>query len=373
MCSSLRVFGKIVALTVLGASNVDAAIWGVKTEEPVSQPPSTLFHFAENGTDFTVVGSITLEGTPVDIDALALSRAGALVAFEIGETGSRLVSIDATTAEAAPIGQTLPERECRGATFADDGRLIVLDAATDEALILDESTGTIVGSPVPLLEMGSPFDLGSITDLVDTGGGIFLISSGRDIYEMDLASGAVTFVYTDSVPGPDTVSPGPAGLALSREETTNGQLFSYDIQFNDDIFVYEDTVDWLRTLLYEDIIPSYNAGRGDLAAAPPEVSGIGTGEIPNPSLRLQGPYPNPTRDTARLRLSSATGGVVDAEVFDARGRRVIALPSRLLREGPTERPQVLDLDASGLGPGIYWIRVAVSGGSSVAVPWTVLR
>ena len=107
----------VAAIVMTSAiSPAEAEIWGVKTHGPMSEPPSTLFRFDEDGDTFTVVGEIRLDGQPVEVDGLAIDIDGALYGFIAGDASGLLVAIDPVTAAASPVGM-LGGREIRGATF----------------------------------------------------------------------------------------------------------------------------------------------------------------------------------------------------------------------------------------------------------------
>jgi hypothetical protein len=80
-----------------------------------------------------------------------------------------------------------------------------------------------------------------------------------------------------------------------------------------------------------------------------------------PSLTIGAPYPSPTRAGAQVSFTLSRSGPLQADVFDARGRRI-----RSLHEGETAAgPQLLRWDGRGEGgglvpAGIYWIRVAAA-------------
>jgi len=366
------VFWALLTIAGIGpGSGAQATVWGIKTTGPVSQPPSTLFQFEEDGSVLTAIGQIRLEGAPVDADGLALSDSGLLVAFVIETTGSRLVSVGPTTAQASVLGPLLAGRDCRGATFAEDGRLLVLDSGRDEVVSVSEVTGEVLGDPIALTQDGGPFDLGDLCDIVPIDEDRFLLSSVRDYYELDFATGAVTFVFTDLVPADDGSAPAAAGLAFASVEPGDPSLFVYDVLFDDDIFLYENTESWTRTLVFDDIIPQHNAGRGDLAAAPRGASDIGIGDLPSatPGLELAGPFPNPAR-TASVRLSSERDGPVDLAIYDPSGRCVMRSQSTTCSAG---EPRLVRLDATGLAPGLYFVRARTRDGGTASVPWIVLR
>ena len=106
------------------------------------------FAFEEDGSSFTDYGVLTLGGVPIDADGLALSHNHGLVAFLIEPTGSTLVSIQPTGATASVVGSQLSGREIRGAVFDQFGTLWTIDAANNELLEIDPTTGQVVGSAV---------------------------------------------------------------------------------------------------------------------------------------------------------------------------------------------------------------------------------
>ena len=79
-------------------------------------------------------------------------------------------------------------------------------------------------------------------------------------------------------------------------------------------------------------------------------------------------YPNPTASDATVRLDLATAQAVRVAVFDVLGRRVAVLHDGPLGAGAHR----LDLDASALPIGTYFVRVE-AGGMQRAQPFTVVR
>jgi len=77
--------------------------------------------------------------------------------------------------------------------------------------------------------------------------------------------------------------------------------------------------------------------------------------------------PNPTHGAARLAVTLAEGEDVRVTLHDALGRTVVAL-ERTFGAGP----QTLDLDTSGLAPGVYVAHVT-AGGVVGSVRFTVAR
>jgi hypothetical protein len=82
------------------------------------------------------------------------------------------------------------------------------------------------------------------------------------------------------------------------------------------------------------------------AEAPPEASAL--------SLTVA---PNPSSGSARLGLTTATGGDVRVTVFDALGRRVAEVAPGAVAAGATE----VSLPLEGLPPGVYVVQAAVGG------------
>jgi hypothetical protein len=72
--------------------------------------------------------------------------------------------------------------------------------------------------------------------------------------------------------------------------------------------------------------------------------------------------PNPADASASLQLTLTEATTVRVEVFDGVGRRVAMLHDGLLTMGN----HALELDASGLAPGLYTIRAYGETGSSTS-------
>ncbi|MEL6615932.1 MAG: T9SS type A sorting domain-containing protein [Bacteroidota bacterium] len=79
------------------------------------------------------------------------------------------------------------------------------------------------------------------------------------------------------------------------------------------------------------------------------VAGVASPEASALDLRVS---PNPASGAAALRFTLAQPGSVSADVFDARGRRVLSVPERALGAGEGR----LGLDLSGLSAGVYSVR-----------------
>ncbi|MBI4333382.1 MAG: hypothetical protein HY673_19120 [Chloroflexi bacterium] len=262
------------------AGHAHATIFGVKSciggpTCGVAGPftPAHLFSFLENGSGFTDIGTVALGGTAIDTDGLAMSPSHGLLGFHVAATGSTLISLNPITAVATAIGPVLPGRHIRGAVFDLADILRVLDTANNELLQINPNNGSIVGAPVALTLGGNPFTLPVSTDIAVRANGIFYVvsitlapSPQTDFYTLDVGTGALTLVFSDSALQ-DGLVPSFPGITFSRVPSSPSHLFGYDANGFDDIFRYDVAVGaGSRTLVYGNIIPSFNAGLGDLAA-----------------------------------------------------------------------------------------------------------
>jgi hypothetical protein len=157
---------RLLALTLLAlAPSISAEVWGVKTLGPNSDPPSTLFRFSADGTSFTILGIITLEGVQVELDGLAVDAGGTLFAYVAGNASCQLITIDPTSAVATAVGAPLSGREIRGAAFDRDGTLVGLDFISGAIVRVDPATGLPIAPDMPLTLEGERFVPPFSTDL----------------------------------------------------------------------------------------------------------------------------------------------------------------------------------------------------------------
>lgn len=246
-------------------------IWGVKSHDLVSGPPSTLFKFTPAGA-LSTIGIVQLNNVSIDVDGLAMDQDGQLYGFKVSYPGgqSQLIQINPSdaTATASAIGPVLSDRDIRGAAFDHLGRLLVIDSQQDELLSIDPATGQV---------LDILFSLPPVTDLVDITeqrDGTFMIIDINKIYRLTiLNSSAVLYeFFTETQSGQEGGGINMAGLAVADFTANPDLLYMYDIGEKDDIYTYaynyDPAVKLTRQTLVSDLIPSYNAGRGDLAAAP---------------------------------------------------------------------------------------------------------
>ncbi len=299
-------------------------IWGVKTHDPLSGPPSTLFRFASDGSAFATIGVITLDGHQVDVDGLAVDADGRLFGYVAGNASGQLIAIDIATAVATAVGSPLSGREIRGAAFDRDGMIVGIDIFAGGLAWVDPSTGLPTAPDVPLTLDGNAFAPAFGTDLVIATDGRAILVSGP-LFEVDLATGVLTELHDDQVPGPDGILVHGAGLALPADPG-DGRVVLYDVNAEDDVFIYELAAPHDRALLFGDIVPGYNAGRGDLASYPREIE-VGVAPVPA-GQQLLAASPNPFNPRTEITFRLATAGPAELAVFDVRGRLV-----RVLRDG----------------------------------------
>jgi hypothetical protein len=268
----------------LAPGSAQAVVYGLKStagdDGKPSKAPTYLFSFAEDGPDFTAIGEVKVGGSSIDADGLAVSGTYGLMGFRLSYTGdvvasSTLISINTGTAVGTPIGSGV-SREIRGATFDHSLDLWVVDQASSSILRIDPTTGAEIGGSAVTLKKPdlTPFSLGFLgTDIAVRSDGTFYLVHGQRIYTLDASTGVVTEIKNDGPP-PDTVPTQQlAGAAFSEFSSKPDHLFAYEVNGEDDIFRYTlDTGGIPRTTLFTDIISSFNAGRGDLAATPEPTS-----------------------------------------------------------------------------------------------------
>lgn len=231
-----------------------------------SAVPVHLFSFLPDGSAFVDHGPVTTSGVQVDLDGLAMSPVHGLMAFRLDPDAnnphrfSSLVAIDATTAIAYPRGPQL-DREIRGACFDSLDQLWVIDSRADALVQIDPVTGVEIGVALELTENNRPFSLHDISDLAIAPDGTFHITSRNDVYSLDTATGELTSILTDT-------GHGNAGAVFSFAAGPR-ILITFDVNYIDDLLRYDlTTPNAPPAVLLSNIIPLFNAGRGDLAMLP---------------------------------------------------------------------------------------------------------
>ena len=252
-----------LALGLPGANGV----WGLKTHDPLSQPPTTMFWFDEQGANYRELGRVTLAGVDIEADGLAMSPGGGLFAFQVDAPGgSRLLTLDATTAAASVVGPVLLGRNFRGATFTLSGRLLAFDFTRAELVEVSPGTGLEIGPAVPLsANLNATSTAGDLTQMPD---GSLLFAYDKFIYRLNPGTGSLVLLHEDLAPLADGFVPFSCGVVCAPGSEPANKLFCYDAAQHDDVYQYLPSTAFARVQLFDDIVPGYNAGRGDLAALP---------------------------------------------------------------------------------------------------------
>ena len=266
-----RIYNRALTATEIGRLALSLAgangFWGLKTHDPLSQPPTTLFWFDENGATYRELPRVTLSGAEIEADGLAMSPRGELFAFEVNTGGgSRLLSLDPTTAEAAAIGPVLANRNIRGATFTLSGRLLAFDYTLSELLEINPVTGQQMGAAVALsANLNATTTAGDLTQMPD---GSLVFAYHEFLYQLDPRTGTLTQLLRDAAAFPDGYIPYCCGIACVPGSEPADKLFGYEAAKRDDVYQYLPSSGFARLQLWDNVVPSYNAGRGDLAGLP---------------------------------------------------------------------------------------------------------
>ncbi|MEM8640209.1 MAG: PEP-CTERM sorting domain-containing protein [Cyanobacteria bacterium P01_G01_bin.54] len=266
-------------LTQLAASIFFPAygiVFGVKSRASgglnVSSPPSVLYTFEEDGSNFSEIGILTLSGTAIDVDGLAISRDFGLIGFHVKQNQSQLLSIDPLTAVTTAIGDPILGREIRGATFDLQENLLTIDVTENELISIDPLSGAILN------QLSLSEDIRNPTDIAVDLDGNFFVSSSSKVSSLNRETGILSDVFIDP-------SLAYAGITFSEVEG-NSKIFGYEINSTDDVFSLT-LPEFNRSTVYSHIIPRFNSGRGDLASVlPTQPINEPSGSVPEPSTLL---------------------------------------------------------------------------------------
>ena len=86
-----------------------------------------------------------------------------------------------------------------------------------------------------------------------------------------------------------------------------------------------------------------------------------SGSLPD-EVELTGIYPNPFNSVATIQLKVPVSQVLEFDIFDILGRRVMKIGKRIFSRGIYQ----LQLDASRLGSGVYFVRLTSKQSSTTA-------
>lgn len=259
----MKLLSFALILSAVSATTVCLAgttIYGLKSRASSvpSTTPTRLFSFDGTNGGFQDIGAVTYNGNQVDADGLAWSEIG-LTAFLLESDGSRLVSVNPTTAVAITLA-FYPAKVIRGAT-ARGGTLYALDVLANSHYNLAKiNLGTFTSTSI-VLNTG----IADVCDLDFAANGELWVTDMNAFLKLDPLTGVLTLVATDAIPESGASPAANAGFVF--DETSAFHSITYEVTANDDIYTYALPVA-TRTMFISNILPSYNAGRGDLAAVP---------------------------------------------------------------------------------------------------------
>jgi hypothetical protein len=273
--TSTLAMGATALLVLVSSNSVKAEIWALKGAVG-NEANNMLFHCSEQGEASQAVANITLAGDGIAVDGLAITAGGTLLGFQLDGADSRLVAIDKTTGGATPVGPWLSGIQIRGAVVTLSGQLLALSPGPRNSGYVYEvspTTGQMIRTNGPLSE-----DLTYLCDIAQKLDGTLIVAqgdnSGTKFYSLDLASGTLTLLHTEETGSPGDGEPVSAmGVAFSANSQDPNKMFVFDCQGTDDILSYSTTTNFMRSVLYPDVISEasggFNAGPGDLAAELP--------------------------------------------------------------------------------------------------------
>ena len=274
-----RTYGLLAGLIGAGVVTTPCLageIWGIKSNVAgalPSQVPANLFRFNHDGNGFTDLGPITLPGSgPVDADGLAASGSLGLYAFWITPNGSQLMHLGSGSPAGTPVGDFMPALEMRAATFDTADRLWAIDANNSAIMQINPLTGATIGTPTALHTAVAALTIeGAGSDIAVNAAGEMVLVNGNRIYALDPFTGMATLL------GQDPTSPVPnflVGAAFSPDAPAD-RLFTLEVNGSEDVLTYDMGVGYTPTPLLLNIIPAFNAGRGDLASVIPNPGVFG--------------------------------------------------------------------------------------------------
>ncbi len=236
-------------------------IYGLKSTANPSQSsiaPARLFSFDGSSGAVTDIAWVTYQGQTVDADGLAFGE-DRLFGFLLDPNGSRLVDLDRGTGVATSLAY-FQGAQMRGATYRD-GNLYALDVMENvhrNLATIDLSTYGATFVPIDTR-------IANGDDLDFDASGTLWVAESNAFHTLDPITGALTFVSADGVVQPDGASVYNVGFAF--DESLPGRAVTLEANGTDDLNSYLMPSP-LRTGLNQHIYPSFNAGRGDLAAVP---------------------------------------------------------------------------------------------------------
>ncbi len=253
------------ALVVPAVAMAGTTVYGLKSTASSSAPslaPTRLFSFDGGSAVFNDLGWVTYDGNQVNADGLATDGT-TLYGFILEGAGSRLVTINPTTAVASSVA-FYQGTVMRGATLRG-GKLYGLD------VLAGDHWNVIEIDLVPLTIRSVALDttISDGCDLDFDSQGTLWVAEANAFHTLDASTGALSFVAADLVPEEGSNFVLNAGLAFDQPALS--RAFTLDVNQNDDLYTY-NLPNPARAIFIPNILPDFNAGRGDLAAVPEPAS-----------------------------------------------------------------------------------------------------
>lgn len=259
MNKKLLICTSVLALATLGQAGT--IVYGLKSRAVSPGPsgsPTHLFRFDGTTGGLVDVGAVTLNGAQVDADGLAWTGSN-LVGFVLETGGSRLVSIDRSTAVATSLA-FYSGVVMRGATYRA-GSIYGLDVLAGSHYNVIE----IDMVPLTLRSTALNTTISDVCDLDFAANGDLWVAEMNAFHRLNPATGALSFVAADNFL--ETPTSPVANTGFVFDETTPLRALTFEVTQNDDIYTYA-LPGPSRTMFVSNLIPSFNSGRGDLAAVP---------------------------------------------------------------------------------------------------------
>ncbi|HRJ25875.1 MAG TPA: PEP-CTERM sorting domain-containing protein [Fimbriimonadaceae bacterium] len=248
-----------LAGSAFGVDVIQDRVYGLKSQSSTAGAgPTNLFRFNVDGTGFTDLGAVKVGGLNVEADGLAYDGFG-LYGFAITANGSQFLSIHPTTAIGTTVGTFFGGKQFRAAGITPWNSVLALDVLSSQLWDINtfDASSSLVGT------LARSFS--TATDLAYRPNGELWITDANEFHR--ISGLATSLIYTDNDAQAETGAP-PSfpGIAFDSSGFSN-DVYTYDVLGQDDVFSFQSgSLAGSRALLYSNIIPSFDAGRGDLAS-----------------------------------------------------------------------------------------------------------
>lgn len=240
--------------TVYGLKSTGAGVFP-------SMAPTRFFSFDGTTGVLNDIAWVTYNGNQVDADGLAYG-AGNVYAFLLEQGGSRLVTLDSMG-----VASTVAFYQgtvMRGATYRN-GRIYALDVLQGSHW----NMATIDLSTLALSSVNLNTTIADACDIDFDATGTLWLAESNAFFIVDPNTGIMNLT------GVDTQQEALGGFVFNAgfafDETSPGRAITLDVNVRDDLYTYFMPGP-TRSPLTGSILPSFNAGRGDLAAVPEPAS-----------------------------------------------------------------------------------------------------